>query len=229
MKKLWTGAIAIALNLPATAQTIPSSIADRATTQAQEIGARTPPAPYGCVVLLCLSNPQGPTAVAQCVDPIRQLWAELRRGKAFPACEMAKGPNGGAEARMRSTMYADCPQGTIPLQAGELAMGARLITVQSHGNDEPITPDPDRFAAVGIGSGDDYLPNIESGTWPPKVCVTRPIGVGHLARDEATITVTRYDELVILPAQGLRRYVDVSIDAGDGRGQIPWRRVWIDQ
>ena len=34
---------------------------------------------YGCRVLLCLANPAGPTAIAQCVPPITQLWRDLAR------------------------------------------------------------------------------------------------------------------------------------------------------
>ena len=39
---------------------------------------------WGCEVLLCLSNPAGPTAVEQCKPPIQRLWDHLRHGHEFP-------------------------------------------------------------------------------------------------------------------------------------------------
>ena len=47
---------------------------------------------YGCKVLLCLANPAGPTAVAQCVPPITQLWRDLARvpPNPFPTCDEAR-------------------------------------------------------------------------------------------------------------------------------------------
>jgi len=46
----------------------------------------------GCVVLLCLAAPSW-RAIPQCVPPIRQLFRDLARGKAFPICSMAGGAN----------------------------------------------------------------------------------------------------------------------------------------
>ena len=53
------------LALPSAAQPQDAaSIAADASQRAQAIAASTPAAPWGCVVLLCLANPNGPTAVA---------------------------------------------------------------------------------------------------------------------------------------------------------------------
>lgn len=41
---------------------------------------------WGCQVILCLSNPGGPTQYAECRPPIEKLWRELARGRAFPSC-----------------------------------------------------------------------------------------------------------------------------------------------
>ncbi|RZI40374.1 hypothetical protein EGT07_23820 [Herbaspirillum sp. HC18] len=41
---------------------------------------------WGCEVLLCLANPAGPTAVAECKPPIQKLWKALAKGKPFPTC-----------------------------------------------------------------------------------------------------------------------------------------------
>lgn len=43
---------------------------------------------WGCEVLLCLSNPAGATAVAECEAPIEKLWRELAKGNGFPGCDM---------------------------------------------------------------------------------------------------------------------------------------------
>ncbi len=41
---------------------------------------------YGCQVLLCLSNPGGPTQYGECVPPIDRLWSDLRHFRGFPTC-----------------------------------------------------------------------------------------------------------------------------------------------
>ena len=44
---------------------------------------------WGCQVLLCLSNPGGPTEYAECAPPIHKLWRELAKGHPFPTCSGA--------------------------------------------------------------------------------------------------------------------------------------------
>jgi hypothetical protein len=41
---------------------------------------------WGCRVILCLSNPGGPTQYAECRPPIQKLWRELAKGHSFPTC-----------------------------------------------------------------------------------------------------------------------------------------------
>ena len=41
---------------------------------------------YGCQVLLCLTNPGGPTQYGECVPPIERLWSDLRHFRGFPTC-----------------------------------------------------------------------------------------------------------------------------------------------
>ena len=41
---------------------------------------------WGCTVLLCLSNPAGPTSVPECVPPVEELLAVIRSG-GVPQCE----------------------------------------------------------------------------------------------------------------------------------------------
>lgn len=64
---------------------------------------------WGCEVLLCLSNPAGPTAVAQCVPPIKRLWRHLAKRGSFPTCAEANGQ--GGELRNTWAAYSHwCPK-----------------------------------------------------------------------------------------------------------------------
>lgn len=49
----------------------------------------------GCQVLLCLSNPGGPTQYGACVAPMAELWQRLATGGSFPGC------SGGGVARTK--------------------------------------------------------------------------------------------------------------------------------
>lgn len=44
---------------------------------------------WGCTVLLCLSNPGGPTEFSECRPPIEKLWSHLAKGRSFPMCSGA--------------------------------------------------------------------------------------------------------------------------------------------
>lgn len=46
----------------------------------------------GCLVLLCFAAPNW-SAVAQCVDPVRQVLHDLVRGRPFPSCDSAGASN----------------------------------------------------------------------------------------------------------------------------------------
>lgn len=50
---------------------------------------------WGCQTLLCLSNPNGPEDVAECVDPIQKLWKHLWEEGEMPGCDLAGGDKGG--------------------------------------------------------------------------------------------------------------------------------------
>ena len=116
---------------------------------------------YGCRVLLCLANPAGPTAVAQCVPPITQLWRDLAHmpPRPFPTCDEAR----PAVAVQNTTYYDPCPDGTTALDAGGLALQQGM-------------PDGSQ-PAVGLGNGDNLAPNNGDGVFlGSKVCVGRPVG-----------------------------------------------------
>lgn len=42
---------------------------------------------WGCQVILCISNPGGPTQYGECGPPIHKLWNELAKGHPFPTCK----------------------------------------------------------------------------------------------------------------------------------------------
>jgi hypothetical protein len=64
---------------------------------------------WGCEVLLCMSNPAGPTAVAPCVPPINKLWRHLAKGGRFPDCPQARA-QADTLVRMRPALYGWCPK-----------------------------------------------------------------------------------------------------------------------
>ena len=73
----------------------------------EEVEELTGNARWGCEVLLCLSNPNGPRAVAECRPPIDKLFKCLskRHPCKFPKCPQA-GP--GNEAKQLSDHYDPC-------------------------------------------------------------------------------------------------------------------------
>ncbi len=49
---------------------------------------------WGCQVMLCMSNPAGPMAVAECVQPMQRLYdAMSRKGFQWPTCDLAGKPD----------------------------------------------------------------------------------------------------------------------------------------
>lgn len=50
---------------------------------------------WACEVALCMANPAGPMAVAECVKPIEKLYKQLAKGKPFPKCKFVDGGNQG--------------------------------------------------------------------------------------------------------------------------------------
>lgn len=47
---------------------------------------------WGCQVALCISNPAGPMAVAECVEPMQRLYNALKNKKGWPSCGLAQAP-----------------------------------------------------------------------------------------------------------------------------------------
>lgn len=70
----------------------------RAMMMALLAGAAAPAAQAvdGCVVLLCLAGNW--SAIAQCVPPVEELFADLALGQPFPSCALALAPSLPASA-----------------------------------------------------------------------------------------------------------------------------------
>lgn len=64
---------------------------------------------WACEVVLCLANPNGATAVKECVAPIKKLWKELAKGKPFPHCSMNSGDSQGNSAKNTMLTGKNCP------------------------------------------------------------------------------------------------------------------------
>lgn len=91
---------------------------------------------WGCQVLLCLSNPGGPTEFAECVPPIEKLWAALSKipPDPFPTCPEA---GAGNEAHETGIHYDVCPGGTAPATVGAwVAQGSDQYSASAGGMSE---------------------------------------------------------------------------------------------
>ena len=156
---------------------------------------------YGCKVLLCLANPAGPTAVAQCVPPITQLWRDLARvpPNPFPTCDEAR----PAIAVQNTTWYDPCPDGTAALDSGVYALQQGA----------PYTDVP----ALGIGTGDNLFPNqVDGYQLTAKVCVGRQLGqttaqVGY-GENASSVLVNIYDRVAILDPATSPNVIDVYLN-----------------
>ncbi len=154
---------------------------------------------YGCRVLLCLANPAGPTAVAQCVPPITQLWRDLASLRPFPTCDEAR----PARAVQNSTWYDPCPDGTTALDDGVLALQQSA----------PDTTPP----LVGIGTGDGLFPDpVHDVVLNLKVCVGRQVGqitvsIGSGDNLSAEL-VNVYDRIAILDPATSPKVIDVYLN-----------------
>lgn len=171
---------------------------------------------WGCEVLLCLANPNGPTAVPPCVPPIQKLWKALARGHAFPTCTMASGPNGRSHVRPAHSYYDHCPKGTGELPVGQVAELAATVT-------PPAPPAPSGVPSTytgamagrtyaGIGDGSAYGMPSADGAPPPKVCVAGYRGTRDIWSGDTSVTVHLFDTVYVSPAQASPRLLDIYID-----------------
>jgi hypothetical protein len=157
---------------------------------------------FGCTVLLCLANPAGPMAVAECVSPIKKLYRNLAKGKAFPTCDMASAPDapaGKSWAQHGVSYYDQCPPGTTALDAGTYAVRGGANSAYY----------------LGIGEGDS--PNgAATGALPNKTCVGRRIGDTTLNLgdgDMGALSAGVFDQVVVIAPNAQPNHVDVYVDS----------------
>jgi len=97
---------------------------------------------WGCQVLLCLSNPGGPTQYGACVPPISKLWRSLAKGEAFPTCagagvsDIKVHHKDNTSSRYVTMSFADGTKKYYSLANIEYA-GALLVTDGGSGADRP--------------------------------------------------------------------------------------------
>ena len=167
---------------------------------------------WGCEVLLCLSNPAGPMAVAACVPPIQRLYKAIfkPRPDPFPTCNMAVNKNGQRSyaTPQYNDYYDPCPEGTTALSKGQYAiLGTReqynkITGGNRWGSGVASAYDFGRNAILrtGIGDGSNQYPGDDYGL-PSKTCVAGGFGnvsmsVGN--SDDGYSQVGVYERVVIV-------------------------------
>jgi len=166
---------------------------------------------WGCQVLLCLSDPRGPTTESECRPPIHKLWRHLAKGRPFPSCVLAgSASNGtGSFARLVHDPYDPCPEGLVPA-GGYVAQSES----SSHRQWRRL---PYNWSNMGQSYNDDDS-NRNQGR---RACVGKAIGsysVGTSSDDYVQVTV--YDKVVWQPRHNPRA-IDVFID-----GKLHQRVRW---
>ena len=164
---------------------------------------------WGCEVLLCLSNPAGPTAVKECEPPIHRLWDHLRDGHEFPTCDMAKDGKSSAYAKLGFNFFDPCPPGTRPLAQGERAvqatMGGGVRAAWKFANVSEVL--------TGIGDGEGYSFSDRYAKPMPLVCVGNQVGTTSVSPDgRSWFRVSVYDRVTTLRPQASQRIIDVYIN-----------------
>jgi hypothetical protein len=167
---------------------------------------------YGCRVLMCMSNPQGPMAVQQCQPPIQRFMQEQAKKPPdpFPSCEE------GAPATMQGANrpYDFCPEGTTALgeqvEAIQLApavyaqMGGLSPWMQGGAMPEGLKIE------TGIGEGNATGLGARN-----KVCVGRPLGTLTFRSGSGEWvemkTVNVFEQLTTMAPAASPRVIDVYI------------------
>lgn len=189
-------------------------------------GAPTPPGDggeWGCKVLLCLANPNGPEALSECRPPIERLKQQLSHGGSFPSCQQAS----NSYARPGYSLYDDCPQGTVAAAPGQAVALAGPMSASPapasypSGEASNYTQASTSLGYIGIGDGSAQpMPTIDSGPPPAKVCVAGPRGTKTVYRSiNDAQSVALYDTIFVEPAQTRPSYIDVYIN------NAIWQRV----
>ena len=164
---------------------------------------------WGCEVLLCLSNPAGPTAVKECEPPIHRLWDHLRDGHEFPSCDMSKDGKSSAYAKLGFNFFDPCPPGMRALARGERAvqatMGGGMRAAWKSANVSEVV------TGIGDGEGDSFSDRYVKPM--PLVCVGNAVGTTSVSPDgRSWFRVSVYDRVLALRPQVSPRIIDVYIN-----------------
>lgn len=171
---------------------------------------------YGCKVLLCLADPQGPMTQTECRPPIRRfIEGQSKRPRdPFPTCPE------GAPATMvpNERIYDPCPLGTDALADGAraLQMTAPIfqgltglpVSVQMK-SIRVVSLPPGATWQLGIGEGAASLGNPQN-----KVCVANPIGTLLVAGNSNDVVDTAYgvyERVVTIAPATQTRVIDIFI------------------
>jgi hypothetical protein len=167
---------------------------------------------WGCEVLLCLSNPAGPMAVAQCVPPITRLYRAIFKWRPdpFPTCTMVNGGDAATTGNFAyvapATYYDACPEGTTAVASGTYAAGGRQSNPSDRNPFSWWLPTPPYILTTGIvtgiGDGSGYFPSTDN-PMPAKICAGNYLGqtqstTGTSSDDYTTINVNIYDRVVVV-------------------------------
>ena len=166
---------------------------------------------WGCEVLLCLSNPAGPMAVAQCVPPITRLYRAIFKWRPdpFPTCLMSNGAdsssNGNYAYVAPPSYYDACPEGTSAVSDGTYAAVGRTTTPAEQASMPSWAPRNFIMTSGhirGIGEGSNYYRQQDFET-PSKVCGGTYIGQvsmdsGSGPDERTTITINIYDQVLLM-------------------------------
>lgn len=91
MKKLALGLAAVALIAAGAASAAkkvdaPAPDSGAGATQPTYTSGLTAKEELGCKIVLCMANPNGPSAVAECADAIKERARLIAKGKPIPKC-----------------------------------------------------------------------------------------------------------------------------------------------
>lgn len=175
---------------------------------------------YGCKVMLCMANPNGPTAENECKPPIERFLMEQAKKppEKKPTCEEGK----PAVMKFGMRAFDACPEGTSTLGQGipaiqltsEVYKSLMLTDPRSYpmGVYPALALPPDVVIQTGIGDGSalGFL-----GAQGMKTCVAKPLGVlsASLNGPEASPTTLSVFERIVTMAPALSpRVVDIFIN-----------------
>lgn len=170
---------------------------------------------WGCEVLLCLSNPAGPTAVSECKPPITKLWRHLAKGGSFPTCGLAEGNDPSQNwAQQVVNPFDPCNlQGLNEAPLGWIAEGKKRTDIQPSPFNGARAYKLSKSPMLSAGyTNSGFGRNRDTTTPSYKVCVNNYEGSYSVRESkDSSYTVNVFDKVEVQKAQSPRA-IDVYID-----------------